>query len=166
MTEGLLILAAAIAPASAAFDLAGKSALVAPTESGKCQAGAPNEVVVCGKREPNYRLDPAALATARARDALPAAPDPTAALANASPCSAGIGPQGCTGKADIDFVAVGLLAAKAAAAAAQGEDWRETFRTRPDEYNEYRAAKDRENRKRPHVTLGFGAGGGSGAPRQ
>lgn len=159
---GPALLAAALAAASppdgSGFDLKSLDPVRPSASAGPCEGASPDEVVVCKKRERGYRLDPAILAATRARNAHPAAGDKAAALANANPCNSGIGPQGCTGQPTVDFVAIALVAAKVAAAAAQGEDWRKTLRTGPDEYEEYKAAKEREEARKPRVSVSLGAG--------
>ena len=64
-------------------------------------------------------------------------------------CSVGIGPKGCTGTPTVDFVAIALLAARAATRAAEGEDWRTVFRIRPDGYEQYREMQARQAATRP-----------------
>jgi hypothetical protein len=161
MGVGLVLIAAAAGQSvtSEIFDL--KSVPPAQLREPDCRTAAPGEVVVCAQRKRNYRLDPAALAAARAKNALPLPPDKTAALTNANPCKSGIGPNGCTGTPDIDFVAVAIVAAKVAVDAMEGEDWRENLRTQPDEYREYLAAKERQANRRPSVTISAGTRAGS-----
>jgi hypothetical protein len=49
-----------------------------------------------------------------------------------------------------------LTAVKAAVLASQGDDWREAFRTRPDQYRAYEDAKARTSRISIGVTVGNG----------
>ena len=101
-----------------------------------CKETDPNEVVVCGRSPQRYRIDPNVLAATRAAEAPP--PKPSLDATNANPC---VGPN--CGGATIPLVAMALTAIKAAELAADGDDWKEAFRTRPDQYKAYRQSKDK-----------------------
>jgi len=104
-----------------------------------CKNGSPDEVVVCGRSKRAYRIDPDVLAATRAADAQP--PKPPIETATADRC---VGPH--CGGATIPLVRMALAAAKAAALAAQGDDWREAFRTHPDQYQVYQQSKGTDER--------------------
>lgn len=156
--RALLLIAGLGLPAAAA---AQKQPLAAPPAFGEalksaddaarpCDKSNAVEVVVCGQSRPRYRIDPNVLAAARAVEA----PPPKAPLDASSdqPC---VGPN--CGGGTIPLVGMALTALKAAELAAQGDDWREAFRTRPDAYKAYQDAKANEAR-RSRVTVGITAG--------
>ena len=115
-----------------------------------CDRSNPAEVVVCGRSAPRYRIDPGVLAAQRAVETPPAKPP-----LDASTDQSCVGPD--CGGGTIPLVAMALTAIRAAELAAQGDDWREAFRTRPDAYNAYEEGKAKQSRK-PHVTVSVGAG--------
>jgi hypothetical protein len=115
-----------------------------------CKSSDPTEVVVCGHSATRYRIDPSVLASTRAVEAKPPKP-----LLDASTEQSCVGPD--CGGATIPLVGMALVALKAAELAAQGDDWREAFRTRPDAYQVYEDAKAKEA-KRPRVSVGVSAG--------
>jgi len=75
-------------------------------------------------------------------------------LLDASTEQSCVGPD--CGGATIPLVGMALVALKAAELAAQGDDWREAFRTRPDAYRAYQEAKAKEA-KRARVSVGLSA---------
>lgn len=99
-----------------------------------CDSDSPAEVVVCGKPAERYRIEPNVLAATRAAEALP----PKAPLDATAP-------EGCVGPncggGTIPLVGMALTAIEAASLAAQGDDWREAFRTHPDQYQAYLQSK-------------------------
>jgi hypothetical protein len=102
-----------------------------------CGPTDPSAVVVCGSRSRKYRIDSNVLAAQRAAEAAPSreqALDPD----SHAQC---IGPN-CGGDF-VPLVAVAIKVAKAAVDAATGEDWRQNFRTHPDEYSAYQEAKSK-----------------------
>jgi hypothetical protein len=113
------------------------------------------EIVVCGPGPSRYRIDPDVLAASRVREAPPLRPELSADAA--APASAGcIGPMACQGDF-VPLVGMALAAARAVALAANGDDWREALRTRPDEYRLYQERQDRRARER-RVRLEVGLG--------
>ena len=115
-----------------------------------CDRSNPAEVVVCGRSTPRYRIDPGVLAAERAVETPPAK-----APLDASTDQSCTGPN--CGGGTIPLVGMALTAIKAAELAAQGDDWREAFRMRPDAYGAYEDAKAKQSKK-PHVTIGVSAG--------
>lgn len=99
-----------------------------------CKTNAPEDVVVCGRSKRAYRIDPNVLAESRAADAQP--PKPPIETAMTDRC---VGPH--CGGATIPLVRMALTAVKAAALAAEGDDWREAFRTHTDQYQVYQQSK-------------------------
>lgn len=113
-----------------------------------CEGTDSSEVVICGKSQQRFRIDPSVLAATRAAEAAPPKPPVTGEVPEAG-C---VGPD--CGGATIPLVGMALTALKAAELAAEGEDWRDAFRTHPDEYQAYQAAKSRTGR----ISVGLGAG--------
>jgi hypothetical protein len=110
-----------------------------------CKDSDPTEVVVCGRSQQRYRIDPDMLAAIRAVEAPP--PKPALDATNAGGC---IGPN--CGGGTIPLVAMALTALKAAELAAEGDDWKEAFRTHPDQYQAYQQSK------KGRVSIGVTAG--------
>lgn len=115
-----------------------------------CKTADPTEVVVCGQSQRRFRIDPAVLAATRAVEALPPKPPITGDVPEAS-CA---GPTNCEGGSYVPLVGMALTALKAAELAADGDDWREAFRTRPDQYQAYQGAKA----KKGGISIGIVAG--------
>ncbi len=113
-----------------------------------CKSTNATEVVVCGRSQERYRIDPDVLAASRAAEAAP----PKAPL-NATTSEQCAGPN-CGGGSYVPLVGMALTALKAAELAVQGDDWREAFRTHPDEYKAYENSKA----KKGHVSIGLSAG--------
>ena len=137
-----LLVAAAAAPSAPAD---AKITLVP-----ECTAAKADEILVCAPGRSPYRIDEDELAAIRQREAPPPKPEPdanvAAANAGANGCIGGEG-KGCKGGV-VPLVAMGLAAAKAAALAAQGDDWRKAIRTQDDEYSRYLAQKRRRDEAR------------------
>ena len=146
-----------------AVGLAGSSAAVAQTDAGtvakalsnntatpkaECKADDPKTVVVCGRSQQRFRIDPAVLAATRAAEAVP--PKPALDAKSGQPCT---GSQ-CGGGSYVPLIGMALTALKAVELAAEGDDWREAFRTRPDEYQAYSRAKA----KKARIGIGVSAG--------
>jgi len=107
-------------------------------------------VIVCGRSRDPDRIDPSVLAARRAAEALPPKPPITGDVPDAS-CA---GATACAGGSYVPLVAMALTALKAAELAADGDDWRDAFRTHPDEYQSYQNAKA----KKGGVTIGVSVG--------
>lgn len=149
----MLAVLATAAPAAAQQDTSAAppsiaQALTVAKQPPNCSSDA-TQVVVCGRSSPKYRIDPDVLAAARAAEAPPPKPNP-----DASQQIACVGDH-CGGGNYVPLVGMALKAVKAAELAAQGDDWREAFRTHPDQYQAYQQSKQRE---RAHVSIGITAG--------
>lgn len=130
--------------------LANALAAVGAERAHGCTASDPTEVIVCGRSRQQFRIDPAVLAATRAAEAPPPKPELDA---NAAPACTGPNCGGGT----IPLVGMALTAIKAAELAAQGDDWRDAFRTHPDSYSVYQEEKAKRS-SRPSVSIGIVAG--------
>lgn len=130
--------------------------LVAPRAYDPCTMVNPDEITICAERnqKDRYRIDPGVLGSDRAANANPR---PEQKLAPKEKCP----PHGpvCEGQGAIPISAIAIVAARTAILAAKGEDWREGLGlTNDQDYEEYRAAKAKEERRRreKNVQVGFG----------
>ncbi|MCW3796310.1 hypothetical protein OMW55_00600 [Sphingomonas sp. BN140010] len=119
------------------------------------------DVTVCARRIPDYRIDPGVLAGVRAREALPT--DTRTAQAEAVAGSCHDEPSKCQGGSVIPILPAAIKSVEAMVLAARGEDWRQPFRTKPDEYEQYRAA---QAKARPKVSVSVGASARAGTERR
>jgi hypothetical protein len=137
---------------------AAAQAAIGPTEgaavsslSQPCADESRAEIVVCAPPRNRYRIDPAVLDAQRVLEAPPPKPAVTADSAPASGC---VGPDTCK-SGTVPLVGMALVAAKAAALAAEGEDWRDALRIHEDEYRLYKQAEARRAKERK-VRVGLG----------
>lgn len=116
------------------------------------------DVTVCAPTTPDFRIDPGVLAGQRALG--PSAYDPGERKRSeaATAISCHDLPTKCQGSGVIPLLPAALKTIEAVALAAKGEDWREAFRTKPDEYQAYRAER---RKSRVQVGVGLSAGAGS-----
>lgn len=131
-------------PASVAA--AEEPALAAPAVSDPCTSVRPDEITVCGQRDQGerYRIDPGVLGAERAANANP---EPNRNVSVKPEKCPPHGPR-CSGQGAIPISAIALVAAKTAVLAATGEDWRKPLGLNDKAYDEYRAAKAKEERRR------------------
>lgn len=113
-----------------------------------CKSDDPNAVVICGRSQQQFRIDPTVLAATRRAEALP--PKAPLDATGAQPCT---GSQ-CGGGDFVPLIPMALKALKAAELAIEGDDWREAFRTRPDQYQAYRAEQAKKGKVSVSVTAG------------
>lgn len=125
---------------------------VAKAVQAECKDASSTDLVVCGQGAKRYRIDPSLLEAQRAHDAPPPKPPLTAEVSPEKGC---VGPQACEGSV-APLVGMALVAVKAAALAAEGEDWRQALRTHQDEYRLYQQAEERKAQDR-RVRIGVGA---------
>lgn len=105
-----------------------------------CRPEAPNDVIVCRQRGTNlYRIDPTVLKATRVKELAENPPRPTDPSVVAESCA--VGPIVCPGAGSVDFIGPLILLTKSLVNAAQGKDWREPFRTKPDDYQLHEQAK-------------------------
>jgi hypothetical protein len=124
---------------------------VSPSREPKCENADPHAVVVCGRSQAPYRIDPNVLAATRAAEAPP--PKPPVGSAPPEQCT---GPN-CGGGSYVPLVGMALTALKAVELAAQGDDWREAFRTRPGQYRLYQD-QQAKRAKKSGVSVGVTVG--------
>jgi hypothetical protein len=112
-----------------------------------CPAPQGQDIVVCGAPDRNsaFRIDPSVLAVGREKN------DPGIVASNRDPAAdtpcPSYGLKLCQGRDTVPILAIARVAARSAALAISGEDWREPLRTRPDDYSIYREAKAKEERQ-------------------
>jgi hypothetical protein len=114
------------------------------------------DVTVCAQRTPGYRIDPSVLAGQRAREPQPPEATERGRSEMAAATSCHDLPSKCQGGGIIPLLPVALRTIEAATLAVKGEDWREAFRTKPDEYQAYQA-----QRRRSGIRVEVSAGAGS-----
>jgi hypothetical protein len=122
----------------------------ATNQPSACKSADASEVIVCGRSRERYRIDPSVLAATRAANALPPKPPITGDVPDAS-CA---GAMNCAGGSYVPLVGIALTALQAAELAADGDDWRDAFRTHPDQYRAYQNAKA----KKGGVSIGVSVG--------
>lgn len=145
-------LAAAEPPERVVIDLTPK-----PCTSEQADA----DVTVCARRPDDFRIDPGVLAGERALNAPPQDLRTGQQKAIVRDCHAEW--TKCQGSGVVPLLPAALKALQAAALAAKGEDWREAFRTKPDEYQAYRAEQER---RRPRVSVSVGASAREGSAQR
>lgn len=150
-TVSLLLLALLAAPASAQAvpDVAQALQDVGKPQA-RCTSKDPKEILVCGRSGDRYRIDPVVLQATREAEASPPKPPVTGNVPDAG-C---VGPN--CGGGTIPLVGMALTAIKAAELAAEGEDWRDAFRTHPDAYQVYQDAQSRQSKG--GISVGIKAG--------
>jgi hypothetical protein len=120
----------------------------------RCKSDDPKAVIVCGRSQHRYRIDPGVLAAERAVET-PAAKGPIS-FVPASGQTACVGPKCGSGADFIPVVGIALVALRAATLAAHGEDWRDAFRTHEDEYQAYQDSQAKQ--AKGGVSVGVSAG--------
>ena len=147
---GLATSATAAQEQAATDDQAVAKAIGKVTAGGKadCKSDDPNTVIVCGRSQQRFRIDPTVLAATRRAEALP--PKAPLDATGAQPCT---GSQ-CGGGDFVPLIPMALKALKAAELAIEGDDWREAFRTRPDQYQAYQAEQAKRGKVSVSVTAG------------
>jgi hypothetical protein len=147
-----VLIVAGLSSAAVAQDnpdlVAGALGKAATAPKADCKSADPKAVVVCGRSQQRFRIDPAVLAATRAAEAPP--PKPALDATAGQPCT---GSQ-CGGGSYVPLVGMALKALKAAELAADGDDWRDAFRTRPDQYQTYQANKAKKGGVSVGVTVG------------
>ncbi len=141
-----LVVPANVGNAASAANTLGRPVM----QSHSCKSDNSADILVCGRPADRYRIDPAVLEAIRQREAAPAKPPLSPDTAPDTSC---VGPQHC-GDEVIPLVGMALVVAKAAALAANGDDWREALRTHEDEYRLYQQSEARKTEER-RATFGI-----------
>ena len=124
--------------------------------SRRCDPAKGAQIVVCGDPDPRspYRIDPAIALTQQNPHEQDRGPSAHRSIGE-DVCP----PHGlkvCPGSDTVPVLAIARVAARSAMLAVNGEDWREPFRTQSDQFEEYRLAKAKEDRRRSERKVRFG----------
>ena len=116
--------------------------IVIPIVAPDCDAPPPSEgvIVVCGRKEDRYRIDPTVLAAIRRRDSH-GGPRPDAHTTLFADGCSGIGLSRCAGQNVVPVSSILFVAVTALIKVVKGEDLRPMLHTVPDEYALYKDAK-------------------------
>ena len=116
--------------------------IVIPIVEPKCETPPSTDgtIVVCGRKDERYRIDPTVLAAIRTRDSR-GGPRPDAHAAMFHEGCSGIGLSPCAGQNVVPVSSILFVAVTALVKAAKGEDLRPMLHTVPDEYALYKQAK-------------------------
>ena len=120
-----------------------------------CPKSGDQQIIVCADpaERSRYRIDPAITAAEKA-----AASDPRPPVHHTigdEPCP----PHGlklCPGLDTVPVLAIARVALESAVLASNGEDWRAPMRTQSDQYELYREAKAKEERRKSDRKVRFG----------
>ena len=117
--------------------------IVIPIVAPDCDAPPPSEgvIVVCGRKEDRYRIDPTVLAAIRSRDSRGGRRPDAHTNMFADGCS-GIGLSRCAGQNVVPVSSILFVAVTALIKVVKGEDLRPMLHTVPDEYALYKDAKE------------------------
>lgn len=125
-----------------------------------CRNDGQADVTVCARPRDIYRIDPNVLAAQRAREALPVDTRSSQERSQVADCTKEIG--ACQGGGVIPILPGVVRTITAAVLAAKGEDWRQPFRDKPDEYQAYRTE---EAQRKSRISVGVSASNGTTGPR-
>jgi hypothetical protein len=109
-----------------------------------CQSEDARNIVVCGQRREQYRLDPSVM---KAREEVKSNRRSATSATPAAQAACSSSPMGCTKDLkSLDLANLAVVVGTAAVRAAKGEDWAKVFRPGgPDEYQLYQQAKQRRD---------------------
>jgi len=119
--------------------------IVIPIVEPRCEKPPPADgvIVVCGRKDDRYRIDPTVLAAIRSRDPR-GGPRPDAHTTMFSERCSPVGLSSCSGQNVVPVSSILMVVARAVAKAVRGEDLRPMLRPVPDEYELYTQAKATE----------------------
>ena len=118
--------------------------IVIPIVEPRCETPpADGVIVVCGRKDDRYRIDPTVLAAIRSRDSR-GGPRPDAHTTMFSERCSPVGLSSCSGQNVVPVSSILIVVATAVAKAVRGEDLRPMLHTVPDEYELYTQAKATE----------------------
>ncbi|WP_152569529.1 MULTISPECIES: hypothetical protein [Sphingomonas] len=128
-----------------------------------CKDDGDADVTVCARPRDDFRIDPNVLAGQRAREALPVDTRSPQERSQVADCTKEVGQ--CQGGGVIPILPGVVRTVTAVVLAAKGEDWRQPFRDKPDEYQAYRAYQAEQARRKSRVSVQVSAGSGTTGPR-
>ena len=125
-----------------------------------CRDDGKADVTVCASPRDRYRIDPSVLAAQRRREALPVDTRSPQERSQVADCTKEL--SACQGGGVIPILPGVVRTVTAVVLAAKGEDWRQPFRDKPDEYQAYQAE---QAQRKSRISVGIGAGSGPPGPR-
>ena len=125
-----------------------------------CRDDGQADVTVCARPRDDFRIDPDVLAGQRAREALPVDTRSAQQRSQVADCTKEL--TACQGGGVIPVLPGIVRAVTAGVLAAKGEDWRQAFRDRPDEYQAYQSQRAQ---RKARIRIGVSAGNGAPGPR-
>ena len=159
---GMALLAIAIALANAAPVVEGSAnqpaaeplRIVIPVIETGCPGPKSGDdvIVVCGRDDRRYRIDPAVLAVTRARNAKGSRPRPDRRTTLFQETCGPIGSAHYPGQGTLPVSSIALTVATALIKVAKGEDLRPMLLTTPSEYGMYQQAKAAEDANKPQMS--------------
>ena len=116
--------------------------IIIPIVEPKCETPPPSDgvIVVCGRKDQRYRIDPTVLAAVRSRDSRGGARSDPHVTMFTERCGP-VGIATCPGQNVIPVTSILMVALTAIDTIARGEDIRPMLHTVPDEYALYKEAK-------------------------
>lgn len=134
---------AAVAQSPAKPPAAEPLRIVLPVIEHGCPSLKPTDdtIVVCGREDRRYRIDPVVLAVNRARDAKGGAPRPDGRTSLFQERCSPVGGAVCPGQGTLPISSIAITVATALIKVAKGEDLRPMLRPTPSEYEMYKQAK-------------------------
>jgi len=116
--------------------------IIIPIVEPRCDTPPPTDgvIVVCGRKDERYRIDPTVLAAIRTRD-LRGGPRPDAHTNMFADGCSGIGLSRCSGQNVVPVSSILFVAVTALIKVVKGEDLRPMLHTVPSEYDLYKVAK-------------------------
>ncbi|MDQ3078191.1 MAG: hypothetical protein M3Q83_05035 [Pseudomonadota bacterium] len=135
--------AAAAAQAGPNATTAAPPRIVIPIVAPGCDTPTDGAIVVCGRKNDRYRIDPKVLAALRSRDAQRGLRPEARTMIFNERCSA-VGGTACPGQNVVPISSMLIVAVTALVKIARGEDLLPMLKTIPDDYELFKQAKARE----------------------
>ena len=119
--------------------------IVIPIVAPRCDTPPPADgvIIVCGRKDDRYRIDPTVLAAIRSRDSR-GGPRPDAHTTMFSERCSPVGLSSCSGQNVVPVTSILMVVATAVSKVVRGEDLRPMLHTVPDEYELYKQARATE----------------------
>jgi len=125
-----------------------------------CRSDKEADVTVCARPRDDYRIDPSILAAQRRREALPIDTRSPQERSQVADCTKEL--SACQGGGVIPILPGVVRTITAVVLAAKGEDWRQPFRDKPSEYENYQAE---QAQRQSRITVGVSASNARPGPR-